>query len=90
MLRETIKSLYSGYEPELEKFITDKEEKHLQKLALESYERLNDALGVSERRLLDEYVERLYDAEAKSAERAFVNGFCLGAKIAIEALFVGE
>lgn len=86
MNAKSIRSLYTGYVPESEKMITDKEEKLLRRAEIEAYDKLSKKLNRDELKLLEEYIERIYDSEEHRAERTYVSGFTLGVRLMAEAL----
>jgi len=86
MNTNSIRSLYAGYVPESERMITDNEEKRLRRAEIEAYDKLSEKLNQEERKLLEEYTERIYDSEEYRVERTYVSGFTLGARLVAEAL----
>ncbi len=86
MSRRSIESLYGGYVPQSERMITDKEEKMLRRAEIEACDKLRKHLNNEEIELLEQYTEKLYEAEERRVEQTYIEGFSFGMRLAIEAL----
>lgn len=53
-------------------------------------EKLEEILNETEKQVFEKYNDCMYEYAAVSNEQSFCGGFCLGAKITMEAIFGAE
>lgn len=88
---KTIEQLWNGnLEPIAHSRVNNPEIKHLTKLIQRNHENLKENLNEKLKEMLENYSECKNEYLALTNEQAFCNGFCLGMRIAAEALIGAE